>query len=63
MAPPDDPFHPADPIGHLDELAVQVAEQFAAFVKAGIPPHHVAVMLGTWLGSAAAGGTPPTDGT
>ena len=58
MAPPD----PEDPFGELGEMAAQVAEMFAAYVKAGIPPHHVAVMLGTWMATIGGTGEQPTDG-
>jgi hypothetical protein len=59
MASPDDP---ADPIGELDEMAASVAEMFASYCKAGIPAHHVAVMLGTWMGTMGGAGQPPGDG-
>lgn len=57
-----EPAAPADPIGNLTELAAQTAEMFAAFVKAGIPPQHVAVMIGTWMATLGNNGQQPSDG-
>jgi hypothetical protein len=44
MPPPQDPFR------QIDILAAQVAEEYAAFTGAGMPPLVAAVMLGTMLG-------------
>jgi hypothetical protein len=46
---------PPDPITPAAASAAAVAEQFNAFVAAGIPPTMVAVMLGTMLGTMASG--------
>jgi hypothetical protein len=59
MAPTPDPFPP----GGLAEWAASMAETFNAFVQAGIPPQHVAVMLGTWMGTMGNGGAVGDDGT
>jgi hypothetical protein len=40
---------PPDPFRQVDVLAALVAEQYAAFVKAGIPAAQVSVILGTML--------------
>lgn len=48
---PSGPNGPADPITDLDVLAASLAEQFNAYVKAGMPPTAAAVMLGTMLGT------------
>jgi len=42
---------PVDPVTDLDTLAATMAVQFNAYVKAGIPPMAVAVMLGVMLGT------------
>lgn len=52
-----------DPTTPLDEMAAGIAEQFNAFVKAGIPPAAVAVMLGTMLGTLGNQGLRGSDGS
>jgi hypothetical protein len=46
---PDD--GPQDPVLPLAEMAAQITETYNAYVKAGMPPMVVAVMLGTWMGT------------
>jgi hypothetical protein len=53
---------PPDPGMPLAEMAAQVTEMFTAYVNAGMPAWAVAVMLGTWMGTAGAAGQPGSDG-
>lgn len=53
---------PPDPISDLSMWSAQVAEQFNAYVRAGIPPMAVAVMLGTMLGTMGSSQQPGSDG-
>lgn len=53
---------PPDPLTELDIHAAAVAEQFNAYVKAGMPPMAVAVMLGTQLGTMGSQGQHGDDG-
>lgn len=55
--------HPPDPITELAQMAAQMAELFNAYVGAGIPPTHVAVMLGTWMAGVGGYGQQGNDGT
>jgi hypothetical protein len=50
---------PQDPVTPLVEMAGQITETYNAYVKAGMPPMVVAVMLGTWMATLGGqAGTP-----
>lgn len=53
---------PRDPMTPMEIHAAAVAEQFTAYVKAGMPPMAVAVMLGTQLGTMGSQGQEGGDG-
>jgi uncharacterized membrane protein YadS len=53
---------PADPVTELDVMAASIAEQFNAYVRAGIPPIAVAIMLGTMMGTMGSQGQHGNDG-
>ena len=55
-------MHPDAELTDIDTMAAAMAEQFNAFVKAGIPPTSAAVIIGTWLGTAGSHNAEGSDG-